>query len=46
MNGRVAALAASVVGGVLAAVAPVLFVVPILYVAATGRGPAASAGEP
>ncbi len=38
-------LARAVVGGVLAAVVSVLFVVPILYVAAKGRRPAA-AGEP
>jgi len=39
-------LARAVVGGILAAVASVLFVVPILYLAAKGRGPASSAGEP
>jgi multidrug efflux pump subunit AcrB len=38
-------LARAVVGGILAAAAAVLFVVPILYVAARGRRPAA-AGEP
>jgi len=39
-------LARAVVGGVLAAVVSVLFVVPILYVAAKGRRPATTAGEP
>jgi multidrug efflux pump subunit AcrB len=39
-------LARAVVGGILAAVVSVLFVVPILYLVAKGRGPAASAGEP
>jgi multidrug efflux pump subunit AcrB len=38
-------LARAVVGGILAAVASVLFVVPILYLAAKGRERSASAGE-
>jgi multidrug efflux pump subunit AcrB len=40
-------LARAVVGGIMAAVVSVLFVGPILYVAAKGgRGPAAPAEEP
>jgi multidrug efflux pump subunit AcrB len=39
-------LARAVVGGILAAVVSVLFVVPILYLAAKGREKTASTGEP
>lgn len=39
-------LARAVVGGILAAVVSVLFVVPILYLAAKGRERSTSAGEP
>jgi multidrug efflux pump subunit AcrB len=39
-------LARAVVGGILAAVPSVLFVVPILYLAARERGRASSTGEP
>jgi len=38
-------LARAVVGGILAAVMSVLFVVPILYLAAKGRGETAPTGE-